>query len=132
VIVLTADLADKILRYGPRQRFYEIVGDRLDETTGSPVQQVLLHPAAIFSGVREHQEGGTCYTGVPTCAYTNGGSKVPPVPGKVFCVYVNPRDRLFEWGWEQADPDEVGLPIGWQERFKERIWPKPSLTSSTS
>lgn len=129
---LMAELADRILRYGPRQRYFEVAGDRADETTGSPVQQVLREPVAVFCGIREHQHGGTCYTGCPSCAYTNGGSKVPPWPGKVFCVYVNPRDHLFEWRWEPADPDEPGVPLGHQDRFKERIWPRQPQTSSAS
>ena len=123
---LMTDLADQVLRYGPRQRYHEIVGDRQDPTTGSPVQQILTKPAAVFGGVCEHQQGGVCYTGLPSCAYTNSGSKVPPFPEKVFCVYVNPQDKVYEWGWEQADPDTVGLPLGYQDtkRFKEQLWPR--------
>jgi hypothetical protein len=124
-VKLMATDADHILKYGPKVRYYDMVGDRTDPTTGSPVQQVLLHPKAIFKGVREHQGGGHCYCGIPTCAYTNSGAKIPPVPNKVYCVYLNAGDKLFEWGWETPDPDEPELPLGWKDRYQERIWPKP-------
>lgn len=123
IVKLMADLVSKLQRYGPAARVYEIRGDRNDPTTGSPVQQVLAKPVAVFEGIRDHQTGGTCYTGLPTCAYTNGGAKIPPVPGKVYCVYVNPRGHYFESRWEDADPDDAGLPIGYQGRYKQRIWP---------
>lgn len=131
VVKLLADLALKILKIGPKSRYHEIVGDRTDPTAGSPVQQILLNPAAIFESVREHQDGGWCYCGVPTCAYTNSGAKIPPVPNKVFCVYVNPGNYLFEWRWEPADPDDKGLPLGYQERYKVKVWPRQLETSST-
>ena len=124
-VKLMASDATRFVKYGPPVRIHEVIGDRTDPTTGSPVQQVLLNPTAIFGGVREHQKGGHCYCGLPTCAYTNAGAKIPPVPNKVFCVYVNPGEKLFEWGWEQADPDDPMIPLGWNSRYQERIWPKP-------
>ena len=125
-VKLTQELAQKVLKFGPQARYYEVVGDRTDVTTGSPVQQVLLNPTAVFAGVREHQQGGMCYCGQPTCAYTNGGAKIPPVPGMVFLAYVNPRDELFEWRWDQADQNHAELPVDYDHpnRFKVRIWPK--------
>jgi hypothetical protein len=118
-----ADLVSEIQRYGPAAQIHEIIGDRTDETSGSPVQQVLAHPDAIFEGIRDHQEGGTCYTGRPSCAYTNSGSKIPPVPGKVYCVYLNPRGHYFVSRWEIADPDVPGLPLGYQGRYRIKVWP---------
>jgi hypothetical protein len=122
---LTEDLVLGVLKFRPRSSYYAVVGDRTDPSSGSPVQQVLLAPTAVFSGVREHQEGGLCYCGTPTCAYTNDGAKIPPVPGKVFLVYVNPRGHLFEWRWDQEDPEFPGYPIGWDDksRFREQLWP---------
>lgn len=70
--------------------------------------------------------GGVCYSGKPTCRYTDQGAKIPPIPDFVFLVYVNPQDRLFEWRWEKEDPNVPGYPIRWDdsERFKGKIWPK--------
>jgi hypothetical protein len=88
VVYLTMDLVEKVLRYGPRSRYFAIVGDRSDPTTGSPVQETLLHPTVVFKGVREHQDGGVCYTGKPSCRYTESGAKVPPISGNgVFGIH---------------------------------------------
>jgi hypothetical protein len=129
LVKLMATDATKVMKFGPQARYYELAGDRTDSTTGSPVQQVLLNPHAIFEGVRDHQSGGLCYCGSPTCAYTNDGAKIPPVPDKVFCVYLSPLERLFEWGWEISDPDYPGLPLGWKTRYKVQLWPKILPTS---
>jgi len=123
---LTHALASRIMKYGPQARYYDVVGDRTDSTTGSPVQQVLLGPTAIFAGIREHQQGGTCYCGHPTCAYSNGGAKLPPIPGMIYLVYVSPRDEIFEWRWDQADKEQPDLPVGYNSpnRFRVQIWPR--------
>jgi len=125
VVKLMADLVSRLQRYGPASRIYEIIGDRADPTKGSPVQQVLLRPTAIFEGIREHQAGGMCYCGIPTCAFTNSGAKIPPIPNKVYCVYLNAGGKYFESGWEPADPDEPGLPREYQIRYGVKLWPKP-------
>jgi hypothetical protein len=124
-VFLLADTFGKMQRYGPASRIYDIIGDRTDPSTGSPVQEVLLHPVAVFEHIREHQDGGYCYSGKPSCRFTNGGSKIPPMPNMVYCVYVNNAGRYFESGWEQEDPDKPGYPLGYQDRFKTTIWPKP-------
>lgn len=124
IVKLMSDLVVRFQKTRPASMLHEVIGDRSDPTTGSPVQHVLAAPAAIFDGVRDFQVGGTCYSGVPACAYTNGGAKIPPVPGKVFCVYVNPHGIVFEWRWEPADPDVEGLPLGYHDRFGKRLWPK--------
>jgi hypothetical protein len=125
VIKLTDDTVKKIRTYGPAVRMYDIIGEKGKDGSRSPVQEILLHPYQVFEHIREHQVGGSCYCGVPSCAFTNGGNITPPHPGKVYCVYVNPADMYFESGWEPADPDDPCLPLGWQARYKERIWPKP-------
>ncbi len=128
IVKVMSDLVVRFQKTRPAAMMHELIGDRSDPRSGSPVQYVLKHPFAIFTGLRELQVGGTCYCGVPTCAYTNSGAKIPPVPGKVFCVYINPKGVLFEWRWEPADPDASGLPLGHDdpERFEMRIWPKQS------
>jgi hypothetical protein len=44
----------------------------------------------------------------------------------VFLVYVDPRDRLFEWRWDKEDPNASGHPLGWNDplRFKVKLWTK--------
>ena len=124
VIRLAEELIHRLMRNGPPTRIHEIIGDRTDKNTGSPVQQVLLKPAVVFEHIRQHQPGGRCYCGIPTCAYTKDGSKIPPIPNMVYCVYTNPNDWFFESGWEEADPDEPTMPLGHQTRFKVKLWPK--------
>ncbi len=125
IVKLRDELLLRYLKQGPEHKFYEVTGDRTDPTSGSPLQQVLAKPRAVFSGVRDYEQGGYCYCGLPTAAYTNGGSKVPPRPGMIYCVYVDPRDWVYEWGWEVPDEIEVSLPEDYDapERFERMIWP---------
>lgn len=73
IVKLMGDLIVRFQKTRPQSMIYEVIGDRSDPSSGSPVQQVLSNPVAIFEGVRDHQAGGRCYCGIPTCAYTNGG-----------------------------------------------------------
>lgn len=125
MIKLPSSLVLNVQKYGPATRWYELIGDKNSTGTSSPVQEVLQAPNAIFEHIREHQPGGLCYCGIPTCGYTQGGVKIPPSPKCVYCVFVNAADVFFECGWEPADPDDPTLPLGYQSRFKEKLWPRP-------
>jgi len=48
---------------------------RLYELKHNIVTQILLNPAVIFEGVRVYEEGGFCYTGVPSHAVTKKEDK---------------------------------------------------------
>jgi hypothetical protein len=97
---LMNDDLQAILKSAPRHKFYELRGDRTPTKAGSCVHETLLHPCAIFEGVRDQQSGGLCYCGHPPWRWTDGGSQVPPPPGMLFCVYISPRDSVYEWRWE--------------------------------
>ena len=124
VVKLSPNLIKRIRDNGPPVRLHDIVGDGSVGPEGSPVQEILLHPSHIFGDIRAHQEGGTCYCGVPSCSYTDGGCKCPPKPNMVYCVYVNPGGVFFESGWEPADTETPELPLGWRTRYKVKLWPK--------
>ncbi len=111
---------------------WELTGGEKGDLTLSCVVCVLESPRAIFGGVREHQEGGYCYCGKPPNSWTNKAVCCPPPPGKIFVVYVNPQDVVYEWRWEGCDPKENSLPVDWfrSKRFSEgMIWPtkQPSI-----
>lgn len=116
---ITAATARDVSKYGPPKKFYELCGDATPADSGSCVQDVLRSPSAIYEGVRDYQEGGTCYCGTPTCSWTNGGARCPPHPKKLFAVYVNPRGEVYTWRWITADPRDPRLPedtAGFRER----------------
>ena len=94
---LPADVALKIVKYGPESKFYELRGDSSPLMEGSSVAEVLLDPVAIFGGIREHQGGGFCYAGKASQRWTNGGARCPPPPAMVFAVYLNARYEVYEW-----------------------------------
>lgn len=111
------------LKYRPRHKFYELSGDR-KTFDGSCVQEVLLSPKAIFVGLRQFQQGGVCYVGRPSRRWFDSGSQGPPPPGMVYTVFVNPRDMVFDWGWERSDQENPEWPEGYQDRFYGgRLWP---------
>jgi hypothetical protein len=121
-----------IHKNGPQCGFFELLGDATPDLAGSSVAECLLKPGAILGGVREHQSGGFCYCTLVSQRWTNGGNKVPPPPGMVFTVFVNPRDWVYHWRWNPADPRDLRLPRGWDDprRFNEGIvWPKTFLKS---
>ena len=75
-------------------------------------------------GLREEQEEGLCYAGVPSCRYTNEGTRRPPPKRKTFLVFVTKDGNVFQWRWEEADPNMEGYPLKWRERFGSQKWPK--------
>ena len=108
----------------PPHKFYELSGDKMTYQD-SCVQDVLLNPDVIFGGVREFQQGGCCYVGQPSRRWFNSGSQGPPPPGMVFVVFVSPRDCVYEWRWEKADPNNERMPTNCTGRFKDGlIWSK--------
>ncbi len=58
----------------------------------------------------------------------------PAAPGTVFAVYISINAMLKDfpaiygwaehWTWIDDDPDVVGAPIDWQDRYDEQLWRK--------
>ncbi len=115
---MTAELALHVQKSGPRWRYYELRGDHSSTVAGSSVHEVLTEPVVVFGGLRDLQEGGVCYCGKPQQRWTEGGVRCPPPPNRVFLVFVNPRDEVFDWAWAEEDPEMPGYPVGHESRFK--------------
>jgi hypothetical protein len=83
----------------------------------------LLHPTAIFRGVREEGEHNwLCYVSVPSMAYDHKtGNQRAGWPGEVFLVFVNEDRIIYNWRWEKADVTDIRLPENHQSRFDEQV-----------
>jgi hypothetical protein len=44
-----------------------------------------------------------------------------PYPGQVYLVFLNDEKVAYNWRWEKADPDQPGLPMDHEDRFKQRL-----------
>jgi hypothetical protein len=93
------------------------------------VPAILLHPEAVFEGIRRDEdedkhEGGAgwqCYCGIPASSYRTDGSAAPPYADEVYLVFINSERIAYNWRWEKCDPDDPRLPKEYAERFKRRI-----------
>ncbi|MCD4830746.1 MAG: hypothetical protein K8R02_02930 [Anaerohalosphaeraceae bacterium] len=85
-------------------------------------KEVLENPKRIFWGIREHNDGGWCYTGIPKKLYIKQSNAVDFPDGKVFAVYINPGLQVFDWTVEYADENDTMCPKDWKERYKSLIW----------
>jgi len=92
------------------------------------IPQVLQNPTAIFEGLRKDEHGRysdtftwRCYCGIPKFGYKGNGKKVPPWPGEVFMVFVNADRVVFNWYWHKCDGENPNLPMGYNNRFKEKL-----------
>jgi hypothetical protein len=94
---------------------------------GYIVPSILQKPTAVFEGLRRDEDedprgvGWRCYCGVPEHSYRSDGSAAPPYRNQVYVVFVNGEGVAYNWRWERADPDEPGLPIDHQTRFRKRL-----------
>lgn len=107
-------LIEHVQRYGPPHKFHEL----------KLVKEVLELPTVVLEGLREEQEEGLCYAGIPSGSYTNQGRKKPPLKGKTFLVFLDQDGKVFQWRWEEADPERKAYPENWRERFRSQKWPK--------
>jgi hypothetical protein len=91
----------------------------------------LMHPRAIFGGLRHPDDkysgqspGWLCYCSRPEYDYTKSGEPCNPEPCKVFLVFVNEEQIIFNWRWENADVkafcNKEYLPENYKIRFRER------------
>jgi len=83
---------------------------------------VLENVKRIFTGVREYNEGGWCYTGRPEEWYIREQVIVPFPEQPVFAVYLNPKMRVYEWRAEYAAEDDHFCPVQWQNRYRGLVW----------
>jgi len=107
---LTAETGEEVVKYGPKVRHHELLGGGLVDGQGSCVQDVLRSPSVIYGRIRQFQEGGSCYCGIPSASWTEEGSQCPPKPGMVYAVYINPRGEVYLWRWLRADKSNPNIP----------------------
>jgi hypothetical protein len=91
------------------------------------VRWTLLHPRAVFRGVRDleaeiAEDDWLCYVGVPGHAYDHKtGMKRAAWPGEVFMVFVTDERVVYNWYWDECDPRESHLPADYENRFLEKV-----------
>ena len=88
--------------------------------------EVLENTSRIFSGLRELNEGGWCYTGRPREWCIAEGRVVLFPVDRIFAVYLNDQMWVYEWRAERSDPEDALNPIGWKNRFVGLIWKSTS------
>lgn len=85
------------------------------------VPTILRAPRAIFKGIRDENDEGLCYVGVPSCSFRGAeGHRAPPWEKEVFLVFVNPEGIIYNWRWEKRALDNPFLPVDYRTRFRER------------
>lgn len=89
-------------------------------------KEVLECPERVYSGTREHQEGGWCYVGRPTSYCMKPDVTVPLPPGFVFTVYLNAARTAYHWRIEKTEPQDELAPIGADERYGRLAWDRDS------
>jgi hypothetical protein len=95
---------------------------------------VLQNPRQVFEGLCwENDEFGSrgvgwlCYSGLPSYAYRQDGTKCGCYSGEVFLVFVNDTGLVYNWRWEKSDrakdglPNEFDLQHGDNKRFKRSL-----------
>jgi len=87
---------------------------------------VLLHPERIFSGVRQFNEGGWCFTARPRFWYIKENVAAEFPDNLVFAVYLNSRYFVYESRAEKAAQDDHMCPDNWQNRYGGLIWKSTS------
>ncbi len=128
-VCVTPDTQEKLLRNGPRQKAYQLYGDR-DTGEGSIVEWTLVNASAICDGTRKFSEGGRCYAAKAPYDWDFDGVKgfrIDPPPKQIFEVYVDQNGEVYDWSWGPADPNDDTLPIDHSSngRFsKGLLWPK--------
>ncbi len=92
------------------------------------VRWALLHPRALFRGIRDPErdiaeDNWLCYVAAPGHAYDHKtGQKRPPWPGEVFLVFVTDERVVYTWYWCESDPQQSHLPMDYENRFTDKVW----------
>jgi hypothetical protein len=87
---------------------------------------VLENPERIFTGVRQFNEGGWCFTGRPKLWYIREGVRAPFPDNLIFAVYLNSRFVVYECRAERAASDDRSCPVDWQNRYNGLVWKNTS------
>jgi hypothetical protein len=84
--------------------------------------RIVQAPEVVFQGLRARGfRKARAYCGRPSRCYDNHGGAHPAPEGKVYVVYVDEQNYVFDWDWVQSDSDNPAYPIDWQNRFKQPI-----------
>jgi len=87
---------------------------------------VMEEPVRIFSGVRQFNEGGWCFTGRPEIWHIREAVTAPFPDNLVFAVYLNPAFVVYECRAEKSADDDGDCPYDWQNRYTGLIWKRTS------
>ena len=110
---LSKNLAEKVRKDGPGHKFFEL----------QLVLETLQRPKVIFEGLeRESFQASFCYVSKPDRRYSNDGECWPPVPGRVFLVYVRDDLRVLDWEWHPAAVHDPDIPDDTENRFGREKW----------
>ena len=90
------------------------------------VKYVLENTDRVFSGVRQFNEGGWCFTGKPDTWYIRADVQAPFPESLVFAVYLNSRFVVYEARAEKSAADDNRCPENWQNRYGGLIWKSTS------
>lgn len=120
------------------RRCQETEGTQEEIRTTVACQYSVDIPAAGFEGIR-HVDGafgdpkqfvelpdpaGICLSGIPPYRQLREDIRVPPPPGKTFCLVASTKCEIWNWFWIVSDPVDEQLPIDWDKRFDRQVWPK--------
>lgn len=88
------------------------------------IPEVLAKPTAIFMGLkRENMGDGISYCGVAKTRFLDKYTTVPFPPDRVFMVFINEKDEIFDWDMTREDPGFTHFPINCDDRFINLLWP---------
>jgi len=119
---------DRVRRYAPERKGLDLYC----------VREIVRNPQVAFQGVRAVDDRfgervqsvelpdaeGLCLAGVPGSRVAPAGGTERPPPGFTFTVFTDRRLTVWGWYWIESDRSNPACPIGWEQRFDRRIWPK--------
>lgn len=87
------------------------------------VPRILRDPKAVFRGLRRDEPDWFAYVGKPRVDYKGfrHAQEIPADPAHVFVVTLTARREVYNFVWVEAEPGEPDLPIGYKERYRERM-----------
>ena len=93
------------------------------KTLAHLVPWAIKHYSSAWEGLRE-DDGNTnrCYVSLPPHRYVgNDGHQVPRAPDRVFLVFTDEQRVIYNWRWEECDPADPMMPMGFNGRFDKRL-----------